>query len=103
MSVIDVFSHKAANEHIGAQLQQLQHMRSLWSAVVLAALDDAIAENRKFRNGQAYIASWANSRDGREVLNNAGINPSPEVVSSLQAFVQRGIPTSRALARDSKN
>jgi hypothetical protein len=78
-------------------------MRSLWSAVVLAALDDAMAENRRFRNGQTYIASWARSRDGREVLSNAGIDPSERVVHSLQAFVQRGVPTSQAMSRERKD
>lgn len=98
--MFDSFTPRAASEDISAQLYQLQKMRSLWAAVVLAALDDAINENRRFRNGQTSIASWARSRDGQEVLSNAGIDPSERVVHSLQAFVLRGVPTSRALARE---
>ena len=42
--------------------------QKLFAAVVLAALDDAIADDKKYGNGAEVIARWARSRDGREVL-----------------------------------
>ena len=36
----------------------------LFAAVVLAALDDAIADDKKYGNGAEQIARWARSRDG---------------------------------------
>jgi hypothetical protein len=47
---------------------------------VLAALDDAIADDKKYGNGPEQIARWARSRDGREVLSCAGIDPNERVV-----------------------
>ena len=38
--------------------------RKLFAAVVLAALDDAIADDKKYGNGPEQIARWARSRDG---------------------------------------
>ena len=90
------------HEQISLQIQAGDRLQKLWAAVVLAALDDAIAEDRKFRDGQAYIARWARSRDGREVLSNAGIEPSERVVEGLQAFVAQGVLTSRALTRETQ-
>ncbi|CAN0606537.1 unnamed protein product, partial [Ectocarpus sp. 12 AP-2014] len=52
----------------------------LFSAVVLAALDDAIADDEKYGNGREQIARWARSRDGRDVLTCAGIDPNKRVV-----------------------
>jgi len=74
--------------------------RKLWSAVVLAALDDAIVENRRFGNGTAQIKRWSESRDGREVLQAAGIEPSEIVTQALGAFVDAGVRTSVALSRE---
>ena len=50
--------------------------QKLFAAVVLAALDDAIADDKKYGNGADVIARWARSRDGREVLMCAGIDPN---------------------------
>src|SRR6056297_2828372 len=56
--------------------EQGQRARKLFAAVVLAALDDAIADDKKYGNGPEQIARWARSRDGREVLSCAGIDPN---------------------------
>jgi len=48
--------------------EQGNRARKLFAAVVLAALDDAIADDKKYGNGPEQIARWARSRDGREVL-----------------------------------
>ncbi|MFT7523501.1 MAG: hypothetical protein ACI92A_001361, partial [Candidatus Paceibacteria bacterium] len=69
--------------------------RKLFSAVVLAALDDAIADER----GTEAIARWARSRDGQEVLSNAGIESNERTVENMKTFVQRGVTTSTALSR----
>ena len=45
--------------------EQGNRARKLFAAVVLAALDDAIADDRKYGNGPEQIARWARSRDGR--------------------------------------
>ena len=69
-------------------------------AVVLAALDDAIADDKKYGNGPDQIARWARSRDGREVLSCAGIDPNERVVAGLMEFVEKGVRTSVALSRE---
>jgi hypothetical protein len=74
--------------------------RKLFAAVVLAALDDAIEDDRKYGNGEETICRWARSRDGREVLLCAGIDPTERVVDGLRAFVRRGVRTSVALSRE---
>ncbi|MEL7177901.1 MAG: DUF6280 family protein, partial [Pseudomonadota bacterium] len=43
---------------------------------------------------------WARSRDGREVLSCAGIDPNERVVEGLMEFVSKGIRTSVALSRE---
>jgi hypothetical protein len=80
--------------------EQGQRARKLFAAVVLAALDDAIADDRKYGNGPEQIARWARSRDGREVLSCAGIDPNERVVKGLMAFVSKGVRTSVALSRE---
>ena len=59
----------------------------LFAAVVLAALDDAIADDKKYGNGAEQIARWARSRDGREVLMCAGIDPNERCVKGMIEFV----------------
>jgi Family of unknown function (DUF6280) len=80
--------------------EQGNRARKLFAAVVLAALDDAIADDKKYGNGPEQIARWARSRDGREVLSCAGIDPNERVVSGLMDFVGRGVRTSVALSRE---
>jgi hypothetical protein len=80
--------------------EQGQRARKLFAAVVLAALDDAIADDKKYGNGPEQIARWARSRDGREVLTCAGIDPNERVVAGLMEFVARGVRTSVALSRE---
>jgi hypothetical protein len=80
--------------------EQGQRARKLFAAVVLAALDDAIADDKKYGNGPDQIARWARSRDGREVLSCAGIDPNERVVKGLMEFVTKGIRTSVALSRE---
>ncbi len=80
--------------------EQGQRARKLFAAVVLAALDDAIADDKKYGNGPDQIARWARSRDGREVLSCAGIDPNERVVQGLMAFVAQGVRTSVALSRE---
>jgi hypothetical protein len=80
--------------------EQGQRARKLFAAVVLAALDDAIADDKKYGNGPEQIARWARSRDGREVLSCAGIDPNERVVTGLMDFVSKGVRTSVALSRE---
>jgi hypothetical protein len=80
--------------------EQGQRARKLFAAVVLAALDDAIADDKKYGNGPDQIARWARSRDGREVLSCAGIDPNERVVKGLMDFVAKGVRTSVALSRE---
>lgn len=80
--------------------EQGTRSRKLFAAVVLAALDDAIADDKKFGNGPEQIARWARSRDGREVLSCAGIDPNERVVRGLMEFVAKGVRTSVALSRE---
>ena len=80
--------------------EQGNRARKLFAAVVLAALDDAIADDKKFGNGPEQIARWARSKDGREVLTCAGIDPNERVVEGLMSFVGKGVRTSVALSRE---
>mgnify|MGYP006303104693 CR=1 FL=1 len=80
--------------------EQGNRARKLFAAVVLAALDDAIADDKKYGNGPEQIARWARSRDGREVLSCAGIDPTERVVEGLMEFVGKGVRTSVALSRE---
>ena len=80
--------------------EQGTRARKLFAAVVLAALDDAIADDKKYGNGPEQIARWARSRDGREVLSCAGIDPNERVVAGLMQFVANGVRTSVALSRE---
>lgn len=80
--------------------EQGNRARKLFAAVVLAVLDDAIADDKKYGNGPDQIARWARSRDGREVLSCAGIDPTERVVEGLMSFVGRGVRTSVALSRE---
>lgn len=66
--------------------QQGDAARKMWAAVVLAALDDAIRENRKSKTGDQgteYLVRWMKSRDGREVMTNAGIEPGPRAWNGM--------------------
>ena len=83
--------------------EQGQRARKLFAAVVLAALDDAIADDKKYGNGPDQIARWARSRDGREVLSCAGIDPNERVVKGLMEFVAKGVRTSVALSREASD
>jgi hypothetical protein len=80
--------------------EQGNRARKLFAAVVLAALDDAIADDKKYGNGPDQIARWARSRDGRDVLTCAGIDPNERVVKGLMDFVAKGVRTSVALSRE---
>jgi Family of unknown function (DUF6280) len=80
--------------------EQGNRAKKLFAAVVLAALDDAIADDKKYGNGPEQIARWARSRDGREVLSCAGIDPNERVVDGLMDFVSKGVRTSVALSRE---
>ena len=80
--------------------EQGERARKRFAAVVLAARDDAIADDKKYGNGPEQIARWARSRDGREVLSCAGIDPNERVVNGLMAFVRNGVRTSVALSRE---
>ncbi len=80
-------------------IEQGERANKLFSAVVLAALDDAIAQNKRHGNGCEQIARWARSRDGRVVLSCAGIDPNERVVKGLMDFVGNGVRTSAALSR----
>ncbi|MHA3977835.1 DUF6280 family protein [Halovulum sp. GXIMD14794] len=79
---------------------QGKRAQKLFAAVVLAALDDAIADDKKYGNGQEVIARWARSRDGREVLTCAGIEANERTVKGLMDFVSKGVRTSVALSRE---
>ena len=92
--MFDEIDTAAFDKDQGARAQKM------FAAVVLAALDDAIADDKKYGNGAEVIARWARSRDGREVLMCAGIDPNERCVKGMIEFVQRGVSTSVALSRE---
>ena len=81
--------------------EQAARMRAMWSAVALKSLNDAIyhaARESKNNKGQALktLTLWANSRDGRDVLSLAGIDPDKRVTDSMVAFADKGVPTTQS-------
>ena len=74
-------------------------VRKLFSAVVLAALDDAIKDEKTDGTGAEALARWARSRDGCEVLHCAGIDPNDRAIAGMVAFVRKGVRVSSALRR----
>ena len=79
---------------------QAARMRVMWSAVVLKSLNDAIhhaSKEPKKNKGRALktLTLWANSRDGREVLSLAGINPDKRTTECMVAFAAKGVPTTQ--------
>lgn len=87
-------------DNIAFNHEQGARARKLFAAVVLAALDDAIIDHINNGNGPEVIQRWARSRDGKEVLTCAGIDPNERVVDGLMNFVEQGIRTSVALSRE---
>ncbi len=82
--------------------EQARRIQQLYSAVVLAVIDDAIKDQSRIGTGADDIVRWAGSRDGREVLMNAGIEPNSRTAAGLMRFVEQGQPTNTALSRRSK-
>ena len=80
--------------------EQGRRARKLFAAVVLAALDDAIRDEKTKGTGAEELARWARSRDGREILTCAGIDPTERAIEGLVAFVKRGVRVSAALRRE---
>ena len=79
-------------------VEQAARMRAMWSAVALTSLNDArrhtATESKKTqRPGAKTLTLWANSRDGREVLSLAGIDPDKCTTDGMIAFAAKGVPT----------
>ena len=86
---------------------QAARMRVMWSAVALTSLNDAIrhaSRESKKHKGLALktLTLWANSRDGREVLSLAGINPDKRVTECMIAFAAKGVPTTTRRKKGAK-
>ena len=80
--------------------EQAARMRAMWSAVALTSLNDArrhASKEPEKNKGWALktLALWANSRDGREVLSLAGINPDKRTTDGMIAFAAKGVPTTQ--------
>ena len=76
---------------------QAARIRAMWAAVALTSLNDAISHasrESKKNKGRAVktLTLWANSRDGREVLSMAGIDPDKLVTDCMLAFAVKGVP-----------
>ena len=89
----NVLTEESANRD-----DQAARMRAMWSSVVVTAINDTIrhtARESKKHKGRALnnLAQWANSRNGREVLSLAGINPDKRTTECMVAFAAKGVPT----------
>ena len=85
--------------------EQATRMRAMWSAVVLTSLNEAIrhtATESKKHKGRALktLTLWANSRDGREVISLAGINPDKRTTDCMLAFAVKGVTTTQPRKRE---
>ena len=83
--MFDYVKTTAVKNDQGARAQRL------FAAVVLAALDDAISDDKRYGNGAEQIMRWARSRDGREVLMCAGIDPNERCIKGMVEFVNVAI------------
>ena len=88
--------------------EQAARMRAMWSAVALTSLNDAIrhaSRESKKNKGRALktLTLWANSRDGREVISLAGIDPDKRVTECMVAFAVKGVPTTTRRKRGPAN
>ena len=88
--------------------EQAARMRVMWSAVALTSLNDAIhhaSKESKKNKGRALktLTLWANSRDGREVISLAGIDPDKRVTECMVAFAVKGVPTTTRRKRGPAN
>ena len=86
---------------------QAARMRDMWSAVALTSLNDAIrhaSRESKKNKGRALktLELWANSRDGRDVLRMAGIDPDKRVTDSMVAFAAKGVPSTTPRKKGAK-
>lgn len=91
-----------ANEVGAVNAQHAAGLQKLFSAVVLASLDDAIQDESKAGDGIGSLRRWFKSKDGQEVMLRAGIEPSDRTLAGLIRFVEAGQPTSKALSRERK-
>ena len=87
---------------------QAARIRTMWSAVVLTSLNDAIrhtATESKKHKGRALktLTLWANSRDGRDVLSLAGIDTDKRVTDGMVAFAAKGVTTTQPRKKDPAN
>jgi len=88
--------------------EQAARMRVMWSAVALTSLNDAMrhaSRESKKNKGRALktLTLWANSRDGREVISLAGIDPDKRVTECMVAFAVKGVPTTTRRKRGPAN
>ena len=88
--------------------EQAARMRAMWSAVVLTSINEAIrhaSRESKKNKGRALktLTLWANSRDGREVISLAGIDPDKRVTECMVAFAVKGVPTTTRRKRGPAN
>ena len=91
--MINALTEESANRD-----EQATRTRAMWSAVVLTAINDAIrhaARESKKNKGRALktLELWTNSRNGREVLSLAGIDPGKRTTDGMLAFAAKGVPT----------
>ena len=59
-------------------------------------------QSPKKHKGRALktLELWANSRDGREVLSLAGIDPDKCTTDGMIAFAAKGVPTTTRRKRE---
>ena len=80
--------------------EQGNRARKLFAAVVLAALDDAIADDKKYGNGPGTDRPLGPFPRRARGASCAGIDPNERVVTGLMDFVGKGVRTSVALSRE---
>jgi hypothetical protein len=99
----DALTEESANRN-----EQSARTRAMWSAVALTSINDAIrhaARESKNNKGRALktLTLWANTKDGRDVLRMAGIDPDKRVTDSMIAFAAKGVLTARPRKTDPAN
>jgi len=95
--------HLKKKEKTMIDIKQFERIKDLWGQVVLAALDDAINDNRKQAGrGTDYLIRWMRSADGRFVMTNAGIEPCQRTWDGMVEYVKKDVLTSNFTSQKSK-
>ncbi|KNG95418.1 DUF6280 family protein [Pseudaestuariivita atlantica] len=66
---------------------QADRVKRVFAGFVVTAVEEAAEDEKRDGSGGTAIVEWAQSREGREILIKAGINPGEKCVDTLHRLV----------------